>query len=874
MTNTAGPFWYMVEAAPSNNYIINPSFEFGGTTWGSSGNINSAGATPGCGVFGALGMQVVTNVGSLNTGIVQTSGTATFSGSYTVSCYVKAVGTTGTIRLAALGASGTHGTSTRVSTDQWTRMSVTVGVSNDRIVPRITNASLLSTFWIDGVCLESGTVATTYMDGDQAGCRWLGNEHQSVSERTALTRLGGNIVSFEDIGFTVDESVGIGAPTWRNIAQPYAIIDGADFQRQRADVRSINLTSTLTGTSWTHLHQLRRTVIEKLRLSNTPINAPFRLLYTGAKGTSGINVYWSGGLEFGETRGFTEDVLVQCVAYDPYWTDQTQEGTRLAPSGTLPIVNGVLYRDPLGNYGTIPLFTQGTYARIYAIEQSPDLGTLYFGGAWGSQSTGVARTNSLLSFSNGTVGSLVAGSINPGIVRDLSWDFSEERLLVAGSFGGLGGTSIIDVGFVKIGTGFGTLGWSFTTNIAEPQGTYHEVAIFERLLSGSYVIAGNFGSINGTALGSSSNVIVIPSSLGVHGTLHPPGTLLSGYGDIPYPIGEEYQNSAISAFTQIGDALYFGGNFVTVNGTIGDTIAVFRRGQWGTAAWPVVGILPGYVSDMIALPNTSVYAGVTGTVEDPVNGTVGRNDNRYRTIAKITGSNVTMIGSIDRGNPIDSLNGVRSFSPETTTRLWGVGDFSVISGDIPVTVPWIRVTSTGVVPGEVVAKTPLTWSAHGFGTIPNRPTVANSFYTIFTTRDGTTIAGGDLRVNDVKPHAIGTLINTGMADAFPTLRFRNDSTGTARLYQLANLTTNDYLWFNCPMVPYEIARLSLIPGSISFVSNIRGNLLNDIIGGSNITTWRLLPGTNRISFLADNDDLHTDIWWTPRHQSADGGGRS
>ena len=273
MTQIVGPYWYMIEAAPSNNHIVNPSFEFGGTTWGASGDIDGAVATPGRGVFGALGMQVVTNVGSLNTGIVQTSGTATFSGSYTVSCYVKAVGTTGTIRLTALGASSTHGTTTSVSANQWTRMSVTVGVSNDRIVPRITNASLLSTFWVDGVCLESGTVATTYFDGDQSGCRWLGNAHQSISERTALTRLNGKVVSFADIGFTVDESVGIGAPTWQNITQQYALIDGADFQRQRTDARVINLTSTLAGTSWENLHQLRKTLIEKLRISNTPINA-------------------------------------------------------------------------------------------------------------------------------------------------------------------------------------------------------------------------------------------------------------------------------------------------------------------------------------------------------------------------------------------------------------------------------------------------------------------------------------------------------------------------------------------------------------------------------------------------------------------------
>jgi hypothetical protein len=877
MTEIVGPYWYMIEAAPSNNYIINPSFEFGGTTWGTTGSIGSAAATPGCGVFGALGMQVVPLTGSVNAGIVQSAGTQTaLSGSYTLSCYVRAVGTTGTIRLEALGASTTLGTATVVSSNRWARVSVSVSVTTNRVVPRITNASSLSTLWIDGVVLEPGSVATTYFDGDQAGCRWLGNTHQSVSERTALTRLGGKVVSFADIGFTVDESVGVGAPTWQNIAQSYALIDGADFQRQRSDARSINLTSTITGTSWSHLHQLRRTVIEKLRLSNTPVNAPFRLLYTGATGTSGINVYWSGGMEFGETRGFTEDVLVQCTAYDPYWTDQTQEGTRLVPAGTLPTIQGIVYRDPLANYGTIPVFTTGTYARVYAVEQSPDLGTLYFGGAWGSQSTGVARTNSLVSFSNNVVGSLVAGSLNPGIVRDLSWDFSEERLLVAGSFGGLGGTSIIDIGFVKIGTAFGTLGWSFTSVATQLRGTYHEVAVFERLLSGSYIVAGNFGSIDGVALGSSANVIVLPSSLGAHGTLHPPGTLVSGYTNLPFPTGEEYQNSAISAFTQIGDALYFGGNFTAVGGTIGDTIAVFRRGQWGTAAWPIVGTLPGYVSDIIALPNTSIYAGVTGTVENPVNGTADRNDNRFRTLAKITGSNVTMMGSIDRfdGGTIDSLNGIRSFTPETTTRLWAVGDFSVISGDIPVSVPWVRVTSSGVLPGELLAQTPLTWAAYGFGTIPNRPTVASGFYTIFTTRDGTTIAAGDFRASNIKPHSIGTLINSGMAEAYPILRLHNNASGTARIYQLANLTTNDYVWFNCQMVPFEIAQLSLIPGSVSFVSNIRGNLLNEIIGGSNITSWRLLPGTNRISFLADNDDLRADIWWTPRHQSADGGGRT
>jgi hypothetical protein len=119
--------------------------------------------------------------------------------------------------------------------------------------------------------------------------------------------------------------------------------------------------------------------------------------------------------------------------------------------------------------------------------------------------------------------------------------------------------------------------------------------------------------------------------------------------------------------------------------------------------------------------------------------------------------------------------------------------------------------------------------------------------------------------------SVGTLVNIGRAQAYPTLRLRNLSTGTARLIQLLNTTTGNGIYFNCSLLPSEQAVLTLTPGARSFTSSMRGNIFGLIQPGSNLATWSLLSGTNYVSFFSDNDSLEASFFWTPKGWSIDSG---
>ena len=119
--------------------------------------------------------------------------------------------------------------------------------------------------------------------------------------------------------------------------------------------------------------------------------------------------------------------------------------------------------------------------------------------------------------------------------------------------------------------------------------------------------------------------------------------------------------------------------------------------------------------------------------------------------------------------------------------------------------------------------------------------------------------------------SVGTIVNVGRAQSYPTLRLRNLSSGTARAYQLLNTTTGNAIFFNYTLLPSESALLTLQPGARSFTSSMRGNIFGLIQPGSNLATWALLPGTNYVSFFSDNDSLEASFFWTPKSHSIDGG---
>ena len=86
------------------------------------------------------------------------------------------------------------------------------------------------------------------------------------------------------------------------------------------------------------------------------------------------------------------------------------------------------------------------------------------------------------------------------------------------------------------------------------------------------------------------------------------------------------------------------------------------------------------------------------------------------------------------------------------------------------------------------------------------------------------------------------------------------------------MTTKEYAWFSLTMLPGETATLTTGPGRVAFQSTYRGDILSTVVGGSKLASWHLMPGENIVSFLADTTDVVADMFWNPRHHSADGTG--
>jgi len=112
--------------------------------------------------------------------------------------------------------------------------------------------------------------------------------------------------------------------------------------------------------------------------------------------------------------------------------------------------------------------------------------------------------------------------------------------------------------------------------------------------------------------------------------------------------------------------------------------------------------------------------------------------------------------------------------------------------------------------------------------------------------------------------------NNGSAIAFPVVKF-TCSGGTAVLTHLKNTSTDDEIYFNYAMQDGEVATLDFRTGQKTFVSTFAGNLLSQaaIQEGSDVATFRLLPGDNSISIFVGVNCTVT-MQWDNQYLSFDG----
>lgn len=111
-----------------------------------------------------------------------------------------------------------------------------------------------------------------------------------------------------------------------------------------------------------------------------------------------------------------------------------------------------------------------------------------------------------------------------------------------------------------------------------------------------------------------------------------------------------------------------------------------------------------------------------------------------------------------------------------------------------------------------------------------------------------------------------TVTNDGTSETFPVFT----ASGPGRLRHLKNWTTGQEIFFSdLDLSAGETVTLDLRFGAKTFVSDFRGNILNQIQPGSNLVDFHLSPGSNSIGLYIDNSSASANIKWTDRYWGID-----
>jgi hypothetical protein len=121
------------------------------------------------------------------------------------------------------------------------------------------------TYYVDGLVLTTTSEPiTSYFDGDSPGAVWLGTPHASASSTDGFSRLFGERINFNEIGFNITGNIGFGLTPRQLLTTSYARLNGAHFQRSKDLPRVISLVGTFEGPTQKEMHESRRALVDAM----------------------------------------------------------------------------------------------------------------------------------------------------------------------------------------------------------------------------------------------------------------------------------------------------------------------------------------------------------------------------------------------------------------------------------------------------------------------------------------------------------------------------------------------------------------------------------------------------------------------------------
>jgi hypothetical protein len=633
--------WKIIVPTATTNLITNPSIEIDTTGW-TAGGTNTVAQSSTQSKYGNYSLLCTYQD---NDALSSYSLTLT-AAAYTLSAWVYIpTNYDGTqIRLSALNFAGATGTTfdnaDMTKRDQWQRLDLVFTPDAGDLTGQIqiresgTNSTVGRFVYMDAAQAEQQSEVTTYCDGNQSGCEWLGAKDASESQRSALSRAGGFIKDLKtDYYFGVINVIGPGMPAVTDSVDRYATLPGGQLNSVKTEPRVFTLVGVFkdeSGTVECDINEMRQALVEELAHDKYPKTdlgwQPVILRYTRADVTKEIEVFYEAGLDaninFVEGYQF-ERASIRFIAPDPFWYAIGENSTALdtGDSATMRIVSGRLRStgqwDALGPpaapgaavYNTpyaihwanaTSVFFGGDFT-AFDNDVNQDYITEWDGSAWGPLTTGT--NNIVLGITDGPDGTIyVAGQFTlaggvANTARIAAWDGTAWSALATGFANGRARALVWGPdGYLYAGGSFTVAGGSAGDRIARWDGT-------------SWAnVAGGFADGE-----------VFSLVFGPDGILYAGGTFTTGGGSAADYLAK--WDSVAAAWTAVGGTetgnvftidfdragnLYIGGNFVNWDGIAdADYIAL-----WNGTAWEAMGGNPpdAAVQKIAIAPDDTLYA--------------------------------------------------------------------------------------------------------------------------------------------------------------------------------------------------------------------------------------------------------------------------
>ncbi len=667
-------------------------------------------------------------------------------------------------------------------------------------------------FWVDGTQVENKSEATTYCDGDQAGCYWDLIEHGSLSHRNPSTRAGGRWIDLagpkcekQNLYMTVVGGMGF-APIVNNV-QSYAYAPGAFWQGLKVQSRVITLSFYARKDfrprrnglpSLRALHKLREELIDVVKPDRGHGGEAFTLEYCDGEIKLYLKVRYDGGLtgEWDVRNEFFNSFPLRLLAVSPFFVEDDRETDVLlfrekeTVNYALGRVNGEWGALNGGFDDLVRAFEIGTRGEVIAV------------GDFSLANNDILAIDPMIfanhvAFWDGEKWAGYGTGAN-GIVRCVAIA-PNGYIYVGGDFTSIGGVAANRIAFWD-GSGWNAMGSGLDASC-------HAIAVAP---NGDVYIGGEFTSPSNYVVKWDGGSYI---DMGAN----------NGLNEAVYSI----------AITQDGSSVFLGGAFTDENSDPGilslnyvaeflpDFLQYFDMGTGFDAA----------VRKLLYLPSGRLYAGGDFTES---------NDSNLILLymAYWNGSAWFEIGT-------GTDNVVRDLALSKFGDILIGGDFDRIGSADSAYGAW--------------------WNGSAFVNLD--VVLENAVYAVAMDRYGNLFFAPN--GTSAEFARITTVDNIGSAETSPLIYV----VGPCTLLWIENQTTKKRVYTDIDIAENEEVLIDFAHGTIE--SNVRGSLAYAINPGSDLRAWTLLPGENKIAMLMTDDvNAVARISYAPRHWSADATART